>query len=152
MTYTSVITGSSHDLPLPWNTRRPHLVSMDEDPLAGIKPRRYEIGGRVVHLYGIGALAHVLGRKSDTIRGWEAQGWLPEPIMIFSGRNPQSAASSRHGRRRLYTRELILDVYRIALEEGIVGKHPKPIRSTNFVARVREVFRRHAALAGAEAA
>ncbi|MDP9870442.1 MULTISPECIES: hypothetical protein [Streptosporangium] len=133
------------DVALPWRPDRRPATAFTTDPLAGEKPQIYDVRGRKVAFYKIGALARVLNRKSDTIRGWEEQGWLPRPPAAFPGRDPRNAASAKHGRRRLYTKALIIGIYQIAREEGILEPHARPIQETQFTARVTKLFADHAA-------
>ncbi|MGW0060330.1 hypothetical protein ACWDTT_10430 [Streptosporangium sandarakinum] len=132
-------TTSAAEQPLPWRTNVPRTPSAD--PLAGIKPFKvHPVNGKPTALYGIGALARVLNRKSDTVRGWEYNGWIPKPTANFKGLNPNDPFSAKHGRRRLYTRVQLLAIHRIAYEEGILQPHAVAIGSTNFVERVRKAF------------
>lgn len=92
------------------------------------EPYDYGIPGDPrAELYTIGALASVLGRSPVTIRAWEDKGWIPMPQWTNS-------YSSVNARRRLYTREQLESMFRIAAEEGMFSG--RPITKTNFTERV----------------
>ncbi|MEV4454387.1 hypothetical protein [Microbispora sp. NPDC049633] len=124
---------------LPWKPVKAQL-SAPTDPLAGVKPKIYMVAGKPTKFYGIGALARALNRQSDTIRKWETNGWIPKPTAVFNGKDPRDAISAKHGRRRLYTREQILGLVKIAFEEGILEPHARPITETDFTARAKRLF------------
>ncbi|MFI6495924.1 hypothetical protein [Nonomuraea typhae] len=135
----TTIAASADDEKFPWNVRKDSPTP--RDPLAGITARYEEtVNGKKRDLYTIGALAKIIGRKPDTVRGWENFGWLPQPTDNYTGRDPKNPASARHGRRRLYTRDQIIGIYMIAKDEGILEKHAKPITHTNFTKRVIKLF------------
>ncbi|GAA2322080.1 hypothetical protein GCM10010149_89010 [Nonomuraea roseoviolacea subsp. roseoviolacea] len=126
---------------LPWNAdRRPPSQPVKIDPLADVKPKLYTVDGRKLPFYGINGLAHVLGRKADTLRKWEEKGWLPVPSIEFPGKDATDPKSIRYGKRRLYSRAQLLGLLQIAREEGILQKHSKPIKETNFPARAHKLF------------
>jgi hypothetical protein len=72
-----------------------------------------------------------------TIRKWEREGIIPKSTFQSPGRDDDV-----RGRRRLYTREQVEGIVRIAHEEGVLVSHQKPIKGTNFTARVIDLFKR----------
>jgi hypothetical protein len=96
------------------------------------KPRKgYQVNGAPFECYAIGVLAKALGRQVVTIRLWERDGLLPRSP--FSSGKVQGA-----GKARLYTREQIEGIVRIAEEEGVLNG--KSIRETAFTKRVERLF------------
>lgn len=96
------------------------------------------VRGIEVEFFGIGDLARVLNRQPVTIRAWENERILPPPTFTKPGRDRDP-----RGRRRLYTREQILAIWRIAREEGILEPGPRiNILKTQFTERVKAEFER----------
>jgi hypothetical protein len=107
----------------------------DERPVWANHPKRLHFRGEIREFYGIGALAQALGRSSNSIRRWEAEGILPRAPW-------RSGSGDFRGRRRLFPQELIQEIVEIAQEEGVTGR--KLPRSTDrFTGRVVEAYRRH---------
>jgi hypothetical protein len=79
--------------------------------------------------YYIRSLAAALNRTPKTIREWEQSGVIPRSFIINDG--------SRHGQRRLYTREQILLLRELAGECGILGN----TRSGSYVLKGSEFSR-----------
>ena len=129
----------------PWNTHRQTPNPPKRNPLAGYnrKPKEYIYKGRDVPFYGLGALAYVLGRKTATMRDWEEKGWIPLPPKISESNDPDDPVTFKHGQRRLYPEDLILGIYEIARQEGVLDKG-QVIKHTRFVQRVRQLFREFA--------
>ncbi|MFG1975511.1 hypothetical protein ACGFJC_39790 [Nonomuraea fuscirosea] len=105
-----------------------------EDPLRGCKPRAYSLCGRRIELFGTGELATVLGRKPDTMRKWESHLILPPSQYRAPGRDLR-------GTRRLYTEKQLREIRRLAVAEGILQRHARPIKDTRFAERVWAMFR-----------
>lgn len=99
------------------------------------KPQVKKLGDRYVEFFGIGDLGKALRRDAVTIRKWEAKGVIPKATYLISGK-------TTNGNRRLYTREQIEVIVRIAEEEGLFDGDPRGIRITDtaFTARVKEAF------------
>lgn len=97
------------------------------------KPRVFQIGGVDREFFPIGKLAEALGRKPVTIRKWERDGIIPKATF----RMPSDHAQ---GVRRLYSREQIEGIVKIAREEGVLVSHQTPITQTQFQARVLALF------------
>jgi hypothetical protein len=85
--------------------------------------------------FTVGQLAAALGRRSVTIRKWEREGIIPAPTFNAESSDPR-------GRRRLYGREQVEGIVRIAAEEGILDSPKAAITKTRFTERVSELFRR----------
>lgn len=126
----------------PWNTQRSVGNTPRRNPLDGYnrQPKNYLVNGVDVPYYGLGAVAHVLGRETATLRGWETLGFLPKPPAIYRSKDPKDPVTKKHGQRRLYPEELVIGIYEIARQEGILDKR-QPIKDTNFPQRVRTLFR-----------
>lgn len=99
------------------------------------KPRIYSVGGVEREFFTVGNLADALGREPVTIRKWEREGIIPKSTYTAPSPDPR-------GRRRLYTREQIEGMVKIAAEEGILISHQKPIKATAFTVRVVALFKR----------
>lgn len=94
----------------------------------------YLVQGVPTKLFPISALAEALGRKSITMRKWERDGALPDPTMRTNSGSPR-------GRRRMYTRDQVLGLQRIAKELGLMDNKRKYVTRTEFGARARELFK-----------
>ncbi|MFK0015777.1 hypothetical protein [Streptomyces sp. NPDC091027] len=99
------------------------------------KPQVKPYRGSYMEFFGIGDLAKALRRDSVTIRKWEANGVIPKATFAISGK-------TTNGNRRLYTREQIEAMVRIAEEEGLFDGDPRGIRitDTHFTQRVKDAF------------
>lgn len=121
--------------------RHPNRLHTEAAPSVAnwdVKPRKYTVGGVETEFFTVGQLAQALGgRQSVTIRKWEREGVIPKSTYQATGRD-----GDPRGRRRLYSRAQVEGMVRIAQEEGVLVSHQKPIRSTNFTARVVELFQR----------
>jgi hypothetical protein len=104
------------------------------------KPRIYKKNGVETEFFTVGHLALAMNRKPLTIRQWERKGIIPKSTYQRAGKN-----GNQHGRRRLYTRAQIEGMIRIAEEEGLLSNDRREIASTNFKARVLDLFRNLAA-------
>jgi hypothetical protein len=101
------------------------------------KPRKYVVGGVEMEFFTVGDLAKALGRQPVTMRKWEREGVMPKSTYQVPGKNDDP-----RGRRRLYSRAQIEGIVRIAQEEGVLVSHQKPIKDTQFTARVIDLFKR----------
>lgn len=85
----------------------------------------------------IGALAQALGKKPVTIKMYLMKGYIPEP----SWRQPGFIEAFGSAGVRLWTREQIDSIVRIAKEEGIINDtRIKAMKDTNFAARVHALW------------
>lgn len=98
------------------------------------KSRILTVNGHDVEFFTIGQLAMALNRKPVTIRVWERDGVIPKAMF----RMPSKDARGKH---RLYTRKQVEGMIQIAREEGMLYDLSKKISTTNFSARVIELFR-----------
>lgn len=97
-------------------------------------PIELTVRGRLVHFYTVGTLAAALDRKPPAIRKWERLGYIPYSTWRTPGR-------TEHGQKRLYTREEIEGIVKIAREEGLIGDANRNVSATNFPERVRKLFK-----------
>lgn len=98
-------------------------------------PLMIEIDGVEHEFFQIGALAMALGRTSGTVRKWITNGVIPK------ARYRTSSPDAVRGSRRLWTRAQIEGITRIAREEGLMAHGPCYVSTTEFSARVFELFR-----------
>lgn len=101
------------------------------------KPLRYMMGGEQREFYTIGHLAKALGYSVQSIRAWENKGLLPKSPF----RSPKPVRDMLPGRtkgKRLWTREQIEGILRIAKEEGVLLNKQPP--TPRFAQRVADYF------------
>lgn len=120
--------------------RKPRKAARDLDGWDSdeLTRRVLKVQGEDREFFTVGALAKALGRRPVTIRAWERKGVIPKPTFRRPGATPE-------GNRRLYTREQISGMVRIATEEGLMRGENRGITSTDFTARVLNLFRELAA-------
>jgi len=112
-------------------------AAVADDPGAwDAKPRKYTVNGQETEFFTVGQLAQALGRQPVTIRKWEREGIIPKATFQTPGKD-----GDPRGRRRLYTREQVEGIVRIAHEEGVLVSHQKPIKDTQFASRVLALFK-----------
>ncbi len=104
-----------------------------DEPLWARHPKHFWLDGELREFHLVGALAEALGRTSQTIRWWERTGVLP-PLPCWTHHIDPRA------RRRLYLREIIEGVVRIAAEEGVLHARPAAFRKTRFPQRCFELY------------
>jgi hypothetical protein len=135
MTDTEYYPGSSHPIlrhpnrPLPDSRKSSIGVDSEWDK----KPRKYMTNGVEREFFTIGHLAAALGRRPVTLRLWEREGIIPKATY-------QINSESKNGRRRLYTREQVEGLVKLAVEEGILIAHQRAISETRFTARSIALF------------
>jgi hypothetical protein len=100
-------------------------------------PRIMEHRGVSKEFFTTGQLAMALGgRKAVTIRKWEQNRTIPKAQF-------RTVSDDTRGKHRLYTREQVEGLIRIAREEGILDpSRSRKIGETNFVERARALFRK----------
>ena len=101
------------------------------------KPHYYLVDNTPTALYKIGDVARALNRSPVTIRKWESEGTIPvSPYKMPS--------HDERGQRRLYTKDQILALRRVAYEEGVLHPGPggkwKSIESTAFKIKAKKAF------------
>lgn len=102
------------------------------------KPKMVLVNGQPQELYPLGAVARALNRQPVTVRKWESEGVIPRSPFILPSRDPR-------GQRRLYSRDHIMGLRRVAEEEGLLNHNGngkwKSIEETNFKDKALQVFR-----------
>lgn len=101
------------------------------------KPLKYMMGGEQREFFTIGHLAKALGYSVQSIRAWENKGLMPKSPF----RSPKPVREMLPGRtkgKRLWTREQIEGILRIAGEEKVILNKEPPNRQ--FAKRVSEFF------------
>jgi hypothetical protein len=102
-------------------------------------PVYYMVGGERQEFFTIRHLAKALDYSQQSIRAWENQGLLPKsPYRSPKPRRPTIAGRNTKG-KRLWTREQIDGILRIAREEGVIVNKKPPTRS--FARKVAARFR-----------
>jgi hypothetical protein len=96
------------------------------------RPVVYAIKGVNTELFHVGDLAKALYRTAHTMRKWEERGYLPETFIRTPGVN-------RNGQHRLYTREQVEGLVKIATDEGILD-HNRQVGGTEFPRKARALF------------
>ena len=119
---------------------RPQAVSQPSGTLDDWdkKPVVYIYGGVSREFFTIGHLADALGRSPVTIRSWENKGVLPRSPY----RSPRPRGESLPGvvkGKRLWTRDQIEGIIRIARDEGVILNDKPPTKQ--FTLRVADLFR-----------
>lgn len=98
------------------------------------KPQVFKVAGVDREFFTIGNLAQALGRRPVTVRAWESKGVIPKATFRRPSEDPR-------GTRRLYTREQIEGIVRIAEEEGLLKGDNRSITQTDFSRRVIALFK-----------
>jgi hypothetical protein len=102
-------------------------------------PVFYMVNGNRQEFFTIGHLAKALGYSQQSIRAWEATGLLPKSgIRSPKARKPMAGGRSTKG-KRLWTREQIDGILRIAQAEGVILNRKPPTLA--FAKKVRDMFR-----------
>ncbi len=117
--------------PVRRSTPRPRALVLPGDPAwlhAGTTMRlRYR--GELLDLFTISAMASALGRSVGTVRRLEAQGWLPAPPFRTHSRDVV-------GRKRLYSREQVIDAAIAVVEIGLYLRRPRRWCDAELTARL----------------
>lgn len=116
----------------------PEPAPVVEDELILGAPKTFLVHGQPVDFYFIGDVARALNRSAVTIRKMENHGDLP--LSPFT-----SPGIDNRGKRRLYTKQQIEALRRIAQEEGVLypsakGKW-KPISQTDFTRKAKALYK-----------
>lgn len=99
------------------------------------KPNIFTVGGVEMEFFSIGQLGRALGNRSpNTLRAWEREGMIPKSPYVKPSQDPR-------GRRRMYTRDMVEGLVKIAEEEGVLWPH-KGLRlsDTKFQERAIALF------------
>lgn len=107
------------------------------------KPVYYLIGGERREFFLISHLAKALDYSVQSIRAWEAQGLLARtPYRSPRTARPVAGGRSNKG-KRLWTREQVLGIVRIAKKHGVIFPDRKGVKNPPtpaFAAEVGEFF------------
>jgi hypothetical protein len=121
----------------PVNRPEPSLAE-ESDADWDARPVVYIYNGVSREFFTIGHLADALGRSPVTIRSWESKGLLPKSPY----RSPRPRGESLPGvakGKRLWTRDQIEGIMRLAREEGVILNEKPPTKQ--FTLRVADLFR-----------
>lgn len=105
------------------------------DPEWDAKPRLFAVNGSEKEFFTVGQLASALGRRPVTIRMWEREGIIPKATFQIKAKNDDP-----RGRRRLYSRAQVEGLVKIAMEEGVLITHLRPLSETRFTERAIALF------------
>lgn len=107
------------------------------------KPVYYMVGGERKEFFLISHLAKALGYSVQSIRAWEAQGLLARtPYRSPRTTAPVAAGRSNKG-KRLWTREQVLGIIRIAKKHRVIFPNRKGVKhppTPSFATEVGEFF------------
>lgn len=106
------------------------------DPLEGLSGKTFTIKGREVELFTITELSRALNRQPVTVRKWESHGYIPKATFVKPGTD-----GDPRGRRRLYSREQVEALVRIATEEKVLVDLHRQISKTQFKAKALAAFK-----------
>lgn len=109
------------------------------------KPLKYKVNGKDQEFFSIGHLANALGYSVQSIRAWEQNNLLPRsPFRAPTPRRANQPEQVVKG-RRLWTREQIEGILRIAQEEGVLlnRKQPTPAFARKVAILFQELLRAH---------
>lgn len=117
---------------------RSYVVNAPEPVGWADKPLVYKVAGMDMEFFTIGHLAKALGYSVQSIRAWENNALLPKSR--YRTPSPRAANQPEHLRkgRRLWTREQIEGILRIASEEGVILNKKPPTPA--FARRVQTMF------------
>jgi hypothetical protein len=92
-----------------------------DDPFVGVSKKTAVVNGKTIDLYTIGALASIVGRKSQTVRKWERKGWIPSPTYRTSKASGAELLNTDRKGYRLYSREQVETVLEALELNGLLG-------------------------------
>lgn len=114
-----------------------------EDEVWDAKPVFYMVNGEKQEFFLISHLAKALDYSVQSIRAWEAQGLLARtPFRSPRTAKPVAGGRSNKG-KRLWTREQVLGIIRIAKKHKVIFPNRKGIKqppTAAFAAEVGEFF------------
>ena len=103
------------------------------------KPATYIIKGKVYEFFTIRHLCAALGKAPSTVRAWEARGMLPPSPFRSPTPRRQTLEGKTNKGKRLWTREQIEGILRVAAEEQVIlngGPPPNP----SFTYKTKQLF------------
>lgn len=122
----------------PMNRAAPAETVTDTTPVWDDKPLKYLVKGVEQEFFTIGAVATALGVSVQSIRAWEQKGLMPRsPYRSPRPRRAQLPDKASKG-RRLWTREQVDGILRLAREEGVILNRKPP--TPRFAQRVSQLF------------
>ena len=102
------------------------------------KPVYYQVGGEKKEFFRISHLAKALGYSVQSVRAWETNGLLPRsPFRSPRTRRPVAAGRSDKG-KRLWTREQIEGIVRLARKHKVILNRRPPNKA--FATDVARMF------------
>ena len=145
MSNTSTIEERFQDLDYPGRRKpvnRDKTAPPPEPALWDAKPVHYKIGGELQEFFTISHLAKALGYSVQSVRAWEAQSLLPRSqYRSPRTRKPVAAGRSDKG-KRLWTREQIEGILRLAQKHKvIINREPPTPAFHDDVARLFQELR-----------
>lgn len=98
-------------------------------PIWDGRPTKGLLDGQAVEFFPISAVAKALGYSQNSIRLWETQGLLPKSP--YRSQPPRSKPGAKHPTkgRRLWTREQIECILRLAEKHKVILNRQPPTRS-----------------------
>lgn len=107
----------------------------------------YRVNGENLELFDISALSRALNRKADTLKHWEARGWLPKtalriPRKARGGHDVSPLTGHPIPGRRLYTRAFIEGIIALANKYSLVDTPGSSPEGTDFVDDVYDLYLR----------
>lgn len=118
--------------------REPSKPPPEDTEVWDAKPVYYMVGGEKREFFTIGHLAAALDYSVQSIRAWEQQGVLPRtPFRSPRTRRPVAAGKSNKG-RRLWTREQVEGIVRIAKRHRVIFNKKPPTMA--FAREVAQLF------------
>jgi hypothetical protein len=117
--------------------RQARAPAPEDTPVWDAKPVYYMVGGEKREFFLISHLAKALDYSVQSIRAWEAAGVLPRtPFRSPKTRRPVAGGRSNKG-RRLWTREQVEGIVRIAKRHGVIfNKKPPTVAFARDVAQL----------------
>lgn len=111
------------------------------------RPTQYPVNGEMRDFYTIQHLSRALNKSPVTIRQWEKRGLLPSSTLRSPRPKRASIAGTQPRGRRLWTREQIEGILRIAKEEMCILNDVAPTlkftkRSTQLFNKLNTQFKR----------
>lgn len=137
---------SFEDLEQPYPGRRKPVNRVppkaeNDTPVWDAQPAYYVVAGERREFFYIGALAKAIGYSVQAIRLWEGQGLMPNtPFRSPRTKKPVAGGRSDKG-KRLWTREQIEGILRLAKKHNVILPSRKGIRNPPTPAFARDVAR-----------
>jgi hypothetical protein len=137
---TDPVTDKFGDLDYPGRrrpvNRGPKKAEPEETPVWDAKPVYYMVKGEKQEFFLISHLAKALDYSVQSIRAWEAAGLLPRtPYRSPKTRRPTATGTKG---RRLWTREQVEGIIRIAKRHGVIFNKKPP--TSVFAREVAHLF------------